>query len=113
MHDSLAHVSRDVFGVCDAGASPSIRVAVVNGTEGFVVRKGREVCRLIGGVTVEGASVEFGRCVERVVYGRHKRRWNGPVVSQIQFASLRVDSFGSRVVSVQKGGQGWEELILW
>ena len=113
MHDSFAHVSRDVFRVCDAGASPSVRMTVVKGTECFVVGEGREVCRLIGGVAVERASVEFRRCMERVVYGRHKRRWDGPVVSQIQFAPLRVDSFGSRVVSVQKGGQGWEELILW
>ena len=81
MEDSFANVSCDGFRVCDAGASPSVGVTVVEGTEGCVLREGREVCRRIGGVAVEGASIKLRGRVERFVYGRHERGRDGPVVS--------------------------------
>ena len=69
------------------------------GTEIFVVGEGREVCSSIVGVAVEGACIEFGGGVKCAMYGRHEGSRDGPVVSQIQFASLGVDGVGTRMVA--------------
>ncbi len=69
------------------------------GTEVSVLGEGREVCGSVVGIAVEGACIEFGRGVKCVMYGRHEGGRDGPVVSQIQFASLGVDGVGSGMVA--------------
>ena len=100
MPDSLMHVGCNVFGVGNTGASPSVGVAVVYGTEVSVIGEGREVCGSVVGIAVEGASIEFKGGVECVMYGCHEGGGDGPVVVEVEFAPLGFDGVGSWVVSV-------------
>ncbi len=101
MLDCITHIRGDVFRVGDARACPSVGVTVVCGAKVSVVGKGRKVCGFAGDVTVKGAGIEFGGGGECFVYGRHQGCGYGPVVSEVEFASLGVDCIRAGVVALE------------
>jgi hypothetical protein len=100
MADSFAHVRRDVFGVGNTRACPSVGVAVVYGAKVLIVRECGEVRSVVVHVAVDGASIKLSGGGKGVVYGGHKRGGEGPVVAKVEFAPLGVNCFRARVVSL-------------